>query len=103
MVRLVLLCLFLAAFGTPPPETLGDFCADVAPITCDALSTCTNESIANCDDEFVRSCCGADGTCGLALEDLSRGDYNDCLNDLEDRSCAAWTSGAALPSSCQTL
>ena len=102
MHRLIPFISLLVGCGSPPPDTLGDFCLDLAPIACDAIVACFGEPIANCEDEFVSDCCGDDG-CPQPVRDISRRDYNACLDDLEDRACAAWTSGAATPASCQTL
>ena len=44
------------------------------------------------------------GTCGDPLwETVKRSDYNDCLYDVEARSCVEWEDGASLPASCQTM
>jgi len=94
---------FAAGCGSPPPERVGDFCLDLAPIVCEVADSCFDQRDPNCVNEFVAGCCGDEGTCANPTRDISRRDYNCCLNDLEDRTCAQWSNLSAFPASCQTL
>lgn len=103
MLRNLVITVLLTGCGAPPPSDIGDFCLDLAPIACDASEECDGITSSTCIDDFVALCCGDAGECSTPARDISRSDYNSCLNDLEDRTCAQWSTTTSLPASCQTL
>lgn len=91
--------------GTAPPDTVGEFCAEVGDAWCEQARACFPSdapSQTTCVNGFVRGCCGDDGVCGDEARGIDRGDYNDCLDGFADLSCVEVDEGV-VPTACLGL
>ena len=106
MTRIFITWIVLAciACGEPLPDTVGDVYEDMSDSMCVTLVDCGgyDGTTAQCANELYDVLCEAEGVnCAEPVDaEISRSEWNDCLDALETMSCSAAESGE-LPRACQ--
>jgi hypothetical protein len=74
-----------------PPNSLNDVCVVEGGAICERAIECFPEDAptqAACVNDFVAACCGDDGNCGTAVANISRDEWNACLDAYPDFPCS---------------
>ncbi len=90
--------------GEPVPKEAGDLCATFGDSFCSRADSCglLQESVTACVNDFYAGCCGNDGTCNNSVKPIDQGDWNQCLDDIDQEACGDVANGD-LPTSCLQL
>ena len=89
----------LAACGKPVPDTLGEAYEQFGEAYCESLVDCDQYqgSVSSCSQAvYDESCASAGVNCQESAdpdEDLSRGEWNDCLDALAGMTCGELDRG----------